>query len=138
MRSPRASAVVVALSTFVAVSVVAVVVSQLTPIDRAGALLPEGPITVTGVPLDDPQPESSTGTPTSGPSEDDAGSAPGSGSETDAEGATIVEPVPAATVDPEPSTPPAPVPSNPGNSGGAPGQTSAPGNSGSAPGQGKP
>lgn len=138
MRSPRASAVVVALSTFVAVAVVAAAVSQLTPLDRAGAALPDGPITVTGAPADQTPTPGATDDPSSADvSGEDAGDSPAG---PDADGATVVEPAPAATVDPDPTTPPvpAPVPTTPGNSASAPGQTSAPGNSGNAPGQNKP
>jgi hypothetical protein len=136
MRSPRASAVVVALSTFVAVAVAGAVVSQLTPLDRAGAALPDGPIVVTA------QPHPATPTPTTTgevpPSPESGGAASDPGTESDAGGTTVVAPAPAATVEPEATQPPAAAPTSPGNSGSAPGQTSAPGNSGDAPGQNKP
>jgi hypothetical protein len=136
MRFPRASAVIVALSTFVAVVTISALASQLVPFDRAGAVLPDGPITIDAPspdesPLDETSPPSTDPTSTSTPG---AGvdSAPGaSGDE-----ATVVVPAPAETVEPEP-TPGGP-PAEPGNSGNAPGLSGSAGNGGTPPGQGKP
>lgn len=132
MRFPRASAVIVALSTFVAVATVAALVSQLSPLDRAGAVLPEGAITTTAQPVDDLE---DAATPTADDVVPEA-AAPGPENQgSTADGATVVVPAPAepVTPDPEPSSP-----SAPGNSGTAPGQSGSPGNSGDAPGQSKP
>jgi hypothetical protein len=135
MRSPRASAVIVALSTFVAVVTVSALVSQIAPLDRAGAVLPDGPITIEGQEseadiVDETTPaveDPATGA--APPSDPNQGSTDGN--------ATVVAPAPAETVqsepDPEPTTSP---PTSPGNSGNAPGQTAQPG--GPPSGQGKP
>jgi hypothetical protein len=120
VRSPHASSVVVALSTFIAVATVSVVVSQLGPVDQVGAVLPVSPITVSGDPIDP------TGTPTLHPgdavgdqspaSDDDAATDAGE-PETIGDDTIVVDPAPAVPVaDPEPTTPAAP-----GNSGNAPG-----------------
>jgi hypothetical protein len=134
MRLPRASAVIVALSTLVAVVTVSTVLSQLGPFDRAGALLPDGPIVVPGDPVETATPvdaDPASTTPADAPGN---GPAQGTSSQPD-----VVEPAPAETVDepdpdPEPSTPAG---TSPGNSGNAPGKTDAPGNSGNAPGNNK-
>ena len=146
MRFPRASAVIVALSTFVAVATVAALVSQLSPLDRAGAVLPAGPITTTGHPADPGEASTATAVepapPSALPGGNPAASNPGTDPGTDpspatenpgTDGVTVVEPAPAepANPDPEPTTPP----SQGHNGGGAP---ESPGNSGSAPGQNRP
>jgi hypothetical protein len=145
MRFPRASAVIVALSTFVAVATVAALVSQLSPLDRAGAVLPEGPITTTGHPAD-PDADEPTATavepapPSAVPGASDPGANPGPSPSTQnpstnqgSDGVTVVAPAPAepVTPDPEPTTPP-----NQGNNGGGP--ENPPGNSGNAPGLNRP
>jgi hypothetical protein len=128
--------VIVALSTLIAVVTVSAVISQIGPFDRAGALLPEGPIVVSGDPAD----SSPAGT-----SADDEPSTPTDSpqSSTGTDPVVVVAPAPAETVatEPEPSTAPesgGPPTSKPGNSGNAPGQTGDPGNSGNAPGNNKP
>jgi len=137
MRTPDASAVVVALSTLVAITTVSVVMSQLTPADRAGATLPLSPITTTAEPLDpletldigleesEPTPGSSTDNSTTNDSAADPGS-------------TVVGPAPAEPViepEPAPEPEPEPVPTTPttpsGNS------ANAPGHGGANPGQGQ-
>ena len=133
MRTPRASAVIVALSTFVAVATVASVVSQLTPVDRAGAVIPQGPINISAPPSDPSADPEVTPSSTTAPDIDgttDTGGATGSTNE----GTTVVQPAPAVAVDPSPASPPA-APSAPGNSGEAPGQTGTSGNNSNAPGQ---
>lgn len=138
MRSPRASSVIVALSTFVAVAMVALVVSQLTPVERAGAVLPIAPITapepeVDTLGIDEAESEAAPETSTDGSgSTGTTGGSTGttSGSTTDG-GTSVVTPAPPVTVtpdpEPEPSTPA--TPTSPGNSGNAPGQGgSNPGN----------
>lgn len=135
MRFPRASAVIVALSTFVAVVTVASLVSQIAPLDRAGAVLPDGPIVTTGQPVDESLADETV---------DDAaptaeGVAPGSSSSGNADqvstggGTTVVDPAPAEPVISGPNIPP-----TAGNSGNTPGQPESPGNSDNAPGQSKP
>jgi hypothetical protein len=131
MRYPRASAVIVAMSTFVAIVTISAVASQLAPLDRAGAVLPDGPITIDGQETDadlaeettpaveDPETESP---PPSGTNQNSGGSATGGD-------ATVVVPVPAETVQPDPE------PTTPGNSGTAPGKPDEPG---SHSGQSKP
>ncbi len=146
MRFPRASAVIVALSTFVAVATVAALVSQLSPLDRAGAVLPEGAITTTAQPVDaldeveapaadDAPPESGSGADDSASDNADSEDAGAVDQGSTADGATVVAPAPAepVTPDPEPSSS-----SAPGNSGNAPGHSGSPGNSGNAPDQSKP
>jgi hypothetical protein len=133
MRFPRASAVIVALSTFVAVVTVAALVSQIAPSDRAGAVLPDGPIVTTAQPVDESTPDASTPAPTStGIDVGDDGDGGTTGGST-----TVVAPAPAEAVAPDP-TPDSGPPASPGNSGEAPGLNGSPGNSGEAPGQGKP
>lgn len=131
MRFPRASAVIVALSTFVAVATVGALVSQLSPLDRAGALLPDGPIVTTGQPVDgEPADE------TASPVDDPAPGASDAAAPNSAEGGvTVVDPAPAEPVTPDPEPSPSP---NPGNGGNPSGQPESPGNSGNPPGQGKP
>lgn len=141
MRSPRASAVIVALSTFVAVVTVAALVSQIAPLDRAGAVLPDGPIVTTGQPVD-PAPLDQSATPDADDGADTSADSavPGpdsadAGSQSSPDGATVVVPAPAEPVATEPEPGP---PTNPGNSGSAPGLSGTPGNSGNTPGQSKP
>lgn len=142
MPIPRASSFVVALSTLVALVTVSAVLSQLTPADRAGAVLPAAPITVdaTDATLDTLAADSASAHPESDTADD-------AGTPTAADGPAPVAPAPAETVgaeppssEPEPTTPPAPEPSAPtqnpppGQSANAPGQGgSSPGNSGNAP-----
>lgn len=154
MPSPRASAVVVALSTLVAVTTVSAALSQLSPAERAGALLPVAPITTGADPSavdlagsDDvgaggsdetvatPTPGTGTGTgqtPATGESTGAVDATPG---ETVDDGTTVVEPAPAEPVDPEP---PAPTPpGNSGNNGNGPGNNNGNGpgsNNGNGPG----
>lgn len=137
MRYPRASAVIVALSTFVAIVTISAVASQLAPLDRAGAVLPEGPITVDGQEADADIVEETTpaveepatsAPPPSGSSQNSGGTATGSD-------ATVVVPAPAETLQPEPEPEPTAQPSDPGNSGDAPGKPDEPG---SHSGQNKP
>jgi hypothetical protein len=140
MRFPRASAVVVALSTFVAVATVAALASQLVPFDRAGAILPDGPITTEGQPAHpDPTEEPTPGT-DEGPTGDSGTTTPGSGQNSAGDSATVVDPAPPETVNPEPEPEPEPTgpPESPGNSGNAPGQNGTPGNNGDTTGGGKP
>lgn len=135
MRSPRASAVVVALSTFVAVVTIAALASQLAPVDRAGAILPDGPITVEGQPgLTQPTP--TVAPDEAAPTEDSSSSAPDAGPSPGGSSATVVDPAPPETVTPEPE--PSGPPENPGNSANAPGQDGTPGNSGDKAGGRKP
>jgi hypothetical protein len=130
MRSPRASAVTVALSTFVAVVTVSALVSQLAPLDRAGAVLPDGPITIEGPEADADIVDETTpavedpATGAAPPSDTNEGSTDGN--------AIVVAPAPAETVQPEPEPEPTTSgpPANPGNSGNAPGHT---GETGSPP-----
>jgi hypothetical protein len=135
MRSPRASAVIVALSTFVAVVTVSALVSQIAPLDRAGAVLPDGPITIDGQ-----ESESAPVDETTPPIEDPATATPPSGTNQGSTGgnATVVVPAPAETVQPEPVPEPTTSgpPANPGNSGNAPGHSDDVG--GPDSGQGKP
>jgi hypothetical protein len=134
MRSPRASAVTVALSTFVAVVTVSALVSQLAPLDRAGAVLPDGPITIEG-----PEADADIVDETTPAVEDPAtGAAPPSNTNEGSTGgnATVVAPAPAETVQAEPEPTPTGPPANPGNSGNAPGHTGETGNP--ATDQGKP
>jgi hypothetical protein len=138
MRFPRASAVVVALSTFVAVATVAALASQLVPFDRAGAILPDGPITTQGQPAD-PGPVVEA-TPDDDVASGDSGS-PGSSQGSTGNSATVVDPAPPETVEPDPEPEPEPEPEptdppeSPGNSGNAPGQNGSSGNNGNAPGK---
>jgi hypothetical protein len=142
MRLPRASAVVVALSTFVAVATVAALASQLVPFDRAGAVLPDGPIIAEvqpaeSSPVDETTPEADDPAPDDGDSP-----APGAPQDSTVEPATVVAPAPAETVEAEPEPEPEPEPTDPpvspGNSGNAPGQPESPGNNGNSSGSGKP
>lgn len=121
VRLPHASSLIVALTMFVAVATVAAVVSQLAPVDRAGAVLPVAPITseptdsadATATPLPD------AGGGASDPVEGDlqTDSNPGTA---DGSGATVVTPAPAEPIaEPEPSV------VAPGNSGNAPGHGGA-------------
>jgi hypothetical protein len=127
MRYPRASAVIVAMSTFVAIVTISAVASQLAPLDRAGAVLPEGPITIDGQ-------ESDAGVDETTPAVEEpaTGANPPAGSTENSTGgtatgdATVVVPVPAETVQPEPE--PTAEPTTPGNSGTAPGKPDEPGN----------
>lgn len=133
MRPPRASAVIVALSTLIAVVTVSTVMSQLAPFDRAGAVLPEGPIVVGEEPLD-PSPDAT-------PGDGDASTPSDAPTVSTGDAPAVVAPAPAETVASDPEPEPAPVgppATSPGNSGNAPGQTGDPGNSGNAPGNGKP
>lgn len=136
MRTPRASAVIVALSTIVAVATVATVVSQLTPVDQVGALLPGGPITTSNEPTPDVADSAdSADAPLPGAGETGAGideSVPAI-TQPHSAPAIEIEPAPAETVAPGPV-----IPTEPGNSATAPGQTEPPGNSTSAPGQNRP
>ena len=104
---------------------------------RAGALLPEGPIVVSGEPAGDGSPAADE------PAETDAETDAADGTSTGSTGnqPAVVAPAPAETIgsDPEPAPEPGgPPATNPGNSANAPGQTGVPGNSGDAPGQNKP
>jgi hypothetical protein len=142
MRFPRASAVVVALSTFVAVATVAALASQLVLFDRAGAILPNVAITTEGQPADqDPVDEATPDGDDAAP-EDSGSTAPGSGQGSTGDPATVVDPAPPETVQPEPEPEPEPEPTgppeSPGNSGNAPGQSDPPGNNGNSSGPGKP
>jgi hypothetical protein len=134
MRTPDASAIVVALSTLVAITTVSVVMSQLTPADRAGASLPLAPITATAEPVDSLDtlgldPDESD--PVQEPSSDNTSADPTPNPET-----TVVVPAPAEPViEPEPDPEPEPEPSTaPGNSANAPGLGGA--NPGKGQGQG--
>jgi hypothetical protein len=135
MRFPRASAVIVALSTFVAVVTVATLVSQIAPSDRAGAVLPDGPIVTTGQPVDESSPDASTPA-AEGDAPEPAGNTGDNGSTGGS--TTVVAPAPAESVAPEPTAPDSGPPVSPGNSSNAPGLDGSPGNSGDTPGQGKP
>lgn len=139
MRIPRASAVVVALSTFVAVATIAALASQIVPLDRAGAVLLDGPITTEGPPtdataLDETEQVGADAEPTT-TSSSAAGSSTGG---TTGGSTTVVAPAPAETVQPEPEPEPSGQPASPGNSGSSPGLTGTAGNGGNPPGQGKP
>ena len=139
MRTPDASAVVVALSTLVAITTVSVVMSQLTPADRAGATLPLSPITTTAEPLDTldtldlgsdepaPTPGSSSNEGTTGGSAGD----PVTPVNDPAPAEPVAEPEPEPNPEPDPVPPASPTPPTPpGNSANAPGQ------GGANPGQG--
>lgn len=158
MPSPRASAVVVALSTLVAVTTVSAALSQLAPAERAGALLPVAPITTGADPsavdpagpddVDAGGSDETVGTPTPGTGTGTGtgtGQTPATGESTEAvdatpgesvdDGTTVVEPAPAEPVGPEPpaSTPPG----NNGNNGNGPGNNNGNGpgsNNGNGPG----
>lgn len=131
MRFPRASAVIVALSTFVAVVTVAALASQLSPLDRAGAVLPEGAITIEAPEAEAPEADAPDDTPAAGETPPSGTSpAPGvttpgsTGGAPSADNATVVVPAPAETIEPEPE--PSGPPTNPGNSGNAPGHSERP------------
>lgn len=144
MRIPRASAVVVALSTFVAVATIAALASQIMPLDRAGAVLLDGPITTEGrpddaAPVDETDDDGEGGEPnTTAPSA--ASAASGSTGGANGGSATVVAPAPAETVQPEPEPEPEPSgqPASPGNSDSSPGLTGTAGNGGNQAGNGKP
>jgi hypothetical protein len=144
MRTPDASAVVVALSTLVAITTVSVVMSQLTPADRAGASLPLVPITTTAEPLDTLETldiGSDEPAPTSGSSSNDSTTTDSAGDPvTPVVIPTPAEPEPDPAPEPEPEPEPDPVPpappAQPGNSANAPGHGGA--NPGQSAESGKP
>lgn len=111
MRTPDASSVTVALSTLVAITTVAVVLSQLVPADRAGAVLPVSPITIVG---ESASPNADTPVPVD-PAP--AGSSNIGGAPVSEPKPTVVAPAPAQAVEPQPTTPV----TTPGNSANAPG-----------------
>lgn len=139
MRLPHASSVVVALTTFVAVATVAVIVSQVAPLDRAGAALPVPPITSEPGDLDDtPDLADPSSTPVSIDGELDADALGQLDTASpDGAGTTVVTPAPAEPVsDPDPDPDPEPEPAPDSDPTAPPVTPASPGNSGNAPGHG--
>ena len=137
MRFPRASSVIVALSTAAGAATIALVIGQLTPVDRAGTELPLPPIAAPGESLPTLGVDE---TPSPGAADEATSGSGSSPSGATAGDVTVVSPAtpepvdPAPAAEPEPSSPPSstPAPTSPGNSG------SAPGHSGTHPGSGSP